>query len=142
MLHRAAERGIEVVTGVAEALSFADETFDTPLIVTTICFVDDVASTLEEARRILSPDGQLVIGYIDKESPGGQQYQQKKDENPFYRDATFVSTDELVEMLDVAGFGERSFVQTLFHTPDDLTKPDRVTDGYGDGLFVGLKAQP
>lgn len=45
-------------------------------------------------------------------------------------------------MLDVAGFGDLSFVQTMFHMPDDLTKPDRVTDGYGDGLFVGLKAQP
>lgn len=54
MLQRAAERGIEVVKGVTESLPFEDDAFNTALIVATICFVDDVPKTLEEARRILS----------------------------------------------------------------------------------------
>lgn len=140
MLVRARERGIDVVKGVAESLPFRDGTFDTALIVTTICFVDDIPQTLAEARRVLRPDGSLVIGYIDKDSPVGQIYQETKSENPFYREAVFVSTDELVDALDVAGFSEFEFVQTIYHWPDEIDEPEPVEGGHGDGSFVGIKA--
>jgi len=74
MLQYARNRGVEVVKGVAEHLPFRDGTFDTALIVTTICFVDDIPRTLAEAERILTVDGVLVIGYIDKDSPVGAVY--------------------------------------------------------------------
>ncbi len=140
MLGRARERGIDVVKGVAESLPFGDETFDTALIVTAICFVDDIPQTLAEARRILRPDGSLVIGYIDKNSPVGRIYQEKKSENPFYREAVFVSTDELVRALEAAGFAEFEFVQTIYHWPDEIDEPEPIRDGYGEGSFVGIKA--
>ncbi len=140
MLVRARERGIDAVKGVAESLPFSDGTFDTALIVTTICFVDDIPRTLAEARRVLRPDGSLVIGYIDKESPVGRIYQEKKSENPFYREATFVSTDELLDALEAAGFSEFEFVQTIYHWPDDIDEPEPIEAGYGDGSFVGIKA--
>ncbi|MFC6942485.1 class I SAM-dependent methyltransferase [Salinirubellus sp. GCM10025818] len=140
MLVRARERGIDVVKGVAESLPFRNRTFDTALIVTTICFVDDIPQTLAEAQRVLRPDGSLVIGYIDKDSPVGQIYQEKKSENPFYHEAVFVSTDELVDTLDAAGFSEFEFVQTIYHWPDDIDEPEPVDKGYGDGSFVGIKA--
>jgi SAM-dependent methyltransferase len=142
MLRRAADRGIDVVRGVAEALPFADGAFDTAVVVTTICFVDDIDRTLREARRILQADGQLLIGYIDRESPVGRRYLEHKDENPFYKDATFVTTDELVDRLDEAGFTGIEFVQTLFEAPAELAEPDRVEGGYGEGSFVGVKARP
>lgn len=140
MLLRARERGIDVVKGVAESLPFGAGTFDTALIVTTICFVDDIPRTLAEARRVLGPDGSLVIGYIDKDSPVGRIYQEKKSENPFYREATFVSTDDLVDALDAAGFSEFEFVQTIYHWPDEIDEPEPIDEGYGDGSFVGIKA--
>ncbi|AZH24835.1 class I SAM-dependent methyltransferase [Haloplanus aerogenes] len=140
MLIRARERGIDVVKGVAESLPFRDGTFDTALIVTTICFVDDIPQTLAEARRVLRPDGSLVIGYIDKDSPVGQIYQETKSENPFYREAVFVSTDELVDALDAAGFSEFEFVQTIYHWPDEIDEPEPIEEGYGGGSFVGIKA--
>ncbi|AXG09783.1 class I SAM-dependent methyltransferase [Haloplanus rubicundus] len=140
MLVHARERGIDVVKGVAESLPFRDGTFDTALIVTTICFVDDIPQTLAEARRVLRPDGSLVIGYIDKDSPVGQIYQETKSENPFYREAVFVSTDELVDALHVAGFSEFEFVQTIYHWPDEIDEPEPVEEGHGDGSFVGIKA--
>ncbi|MFW5937787.1 MAG: class I SAM-dependent methyltransferase, partial [Halanaeroarchaeum sp.] len=65
MLEHARERGVDVFRGVAEWLPFREGTFDTALLVTTICFVDDVPRTLAEAARVLRPDGSLVIGYID-----------------------------------------------------------------------------
>ncbi|MFO7925389.1 MAG: class I SAM-dependent methyltransferase [Halobacteriota archaeon] len=140
MLSLARKRDIEVVRGVAERLPFDDGTFDTALIVTTICFVDDIAQTLAEARRILRPNGALVIGYIDKDSPVGRMYQEKQSENPFYRDAVFVSTDELVEKLEAAGFSAFESVQTIYRWPDEIDEPEPIDSGYGDGSFVGIKA--
>ncbi|MFB6102178.1 MAG: class I SAM-dependent methyltransferase [Haloplanus sp.] len=140
MLAYARERGIEVTKGVAERLPFRAATFDTALIVTTICFVDDVARALAEADRVLTPDGALVIGYIDKDSPVGRIYQETKDENPFYREATFVSTEELVVALEDAGFSDFEFVQTIYHPLDEVDALEPVEEGYGDGSFVGLRA--
>jgi SAM-dependent methyltransferase len=142
MLRRAGERGVETLCGVAEALPFGSATFDTALVVTTICFVDDVGRALREARRVLRPDGQLVVGFIDEDSPVGRQYRAGKDDNPFYRDATFVSAGELVRELEVAGFGEFEFVQTVFDMPGELTEPNSVRDGYGEGVFVVVRARP
>ncbi|MDY7083366.1 MAG: class I SAM-dependent methyltransferase, partial [Halobacteria archaeon] len=44
---------IHLVKGVAEHLPFRETVFDYALIVTTICFVDDIPTTLAEARRVL-----------------------------------------------------------------------------------------
>lgn len=140
MLEIARERGIDVVEGVAEYLPFDDGTFDTALLVTTICFVDDLERTLSEAARILGADGALVIGYIDEDSPVGEIYQAKKADNPFYREATFVSTDELVEGLEVAGFTDFEFVQTVFQWPGEIDEPEPVETGHGDGSFVRIRA--
>ena len=140
MLAVARERGVEVVRGVAESLPFGDGAFDTALIVTTICFVDDVGQTLAEAARTLTADGALVIGYIDKESPVGEIYQEQKEDNPFYREATFVSTDELLDELEAAGFTEVELVQTIFQWPGEIDDPEPVETGYGDGSFVGIRA--
>jgi SAM-dependent methyltransferase len=140
MLRRSRKRGIDVVRGVAESLPFADGVFDTALIVTTICFVDDVPRTLAEADRVLDADGALVLGYIDRDSPVGEIYQRTKEANPFYREATFVSTAELLESLETAGFTDFEFVQTIYHWLDEIDGPEPVEPGYGEGSFVGIKA--
>lgn len=140
MLEYARDRGVDVVNGVAEYLPFRDGTFDTALMVTTICFVDDVHQTLAEIDRILPESGRLVIGYIDKNSPVGQIYQEKKTDNPFYEEATFVSTEEILAALEAVGFSDFEFVQTIYQWIDDLDGPEPVEDGYGEGSFVGIKA--
>ena len=140
MLERARDRGIDVVRGVGEYLPFGDGAFDTALIVTTICFVDDIPRTLSEAARILGSNGTFVIGYIDEDSPVGEIYKERKEDNPFYREATFVSTDELLGELEAAGFADFQVVQTIFEWPGEMTEPDPVEPGYGDGSFVGIRA--
>lgn len=82
----------------------------------------------------------LVIGYVDKESPVGTWYQKTKTENPFYRVATFVSTEELVDALENAGFSEFDFVQTIYHRPEEIDGLEPVEAGYGEGSFIGLRA--
>ncbi|WP_181692555.1 class I SAM-dependent methyltransferase [Natronomonas sp. LN261] len=140
MLERARERDVDVVRGVAESLPFRDGTFDTALMVTTVCFVDDLARALAEANRVLSRSGRLMVGYIDEDSPVGEIYKEHKDENPFYRDATFVSTDELLDALEAAGFSEFEFVQTIYRWLDDIDGTEPVEEGYGEGSFVGIRA--
>lgn len=141
MLQRARRRGVEAVGGVAEALPLGDDSVDLALLVTTVCFVDDLAGTFAEARRVLRPGGRVVLGYVDSESPVGRQYRERQDENPFYRDATFVSTDEIREILSRSGFRDFQFVQTVFGRIEEVGLDEPVREGYGEGSFVGLAAR-
>ncbi|MEF8776371.1 MAG: class I SAM-dependent methyltransferase [Haloarculaceae archaeon] len=139
MLAVARDRGIAPIRGVAEDLPFGDRVFDSALLVTTVCFVDDLEATLREARRVLAPDGAVLVGYIDRESPVGEIYLERKEANPFYREATFVSTDELLAVMEDAGFGDIEAAQTVFSWPGEMTEPDPVVPGYGDGSFVAIR---
>ncbi|MFW6383848.1 MAG: class I SAM-dependent methyltransferase [Halodesulfurarchaeum sp.] len=141
MLERARERGIEAVQGVGEALPYRDGSADSLLSVTTVCFFEDLDRAIEEAARVLEPGGTLLLGFIDRESQIGQQYQAIKDENPFYRHATFYSTAELKAALDRAGFEAFETRQTLFSMPEELAGPDPVREGTGEGSFVALRAR-
>lgn len=140
MLERATKRGITPIRGVAEALPLGSNRFDLVLLVTTICFVDDVAASLREAQRVLRPGGDLVVGYVDADSPLGQQYGDQTAENPFYREATFHSTEDLQNAVQDAGFESVDFVQTVFSHSDDMDAPDPVRAGHTDGSFVVLRA--
>lgn len=141
MLRHARERGIEPIVGVAEALPVVENSVDVALLVTTVCFVDDLAKTFAEARRVLRPGGRIVLGYVDRESPVGRQYLELQDENPFYRDATFVSTEELRESLTATGFRDFRFVQTVFDRIEAVGPDEPVREGYGEGSFIGLSAR-
>jgi SAM-dependent methyltransferase len=140
MLARAADRGVTPIRGVAEALPLHQNAVELAVLVTTICFVDDLDRTLAEAARALRPGGTLLVGFVDRDSPLGERYREKQAENPFYRDATFVSVPELLDGIDRAGFEPPSVTQTLFADPAALDGPDRVEDGWGEGSFVAVAA--
>jgi ubiquinone/menaquinone biosynthesis C-methylase UbiE len=136
----AQKRGIEAIDGAAEALPFHDSCFDIALMVTTVCFLDDMKAAFQEANRVLWPNGCLLIGLIDKESPIGKSYQANKDKSVFYSAATFYSVDEIVSLLKQTGFGSFCFAQTIFHSLADLKDVEPVKDGYGEGSFVVIRA--
>lgn len=140
MAEIARRRGIEVIEGVAESLPFSDESLDYLLMVTTICFVDDPEKALREAYRVLKPGGALIIGFVDRNSPIGQEYERNKENSVFYREARFFSTDELLELLRKVGFRKFEIVQTLFHRLDEIKEVEPVKPGYGEGSFVVIKA--
>ncbi|MFZ5996999.1 MAG: class I SAM-dependent methyltransferase [Nitrospirota bacterium] len=135
----ARQRGIEVVDGVAESLPFADARFDFAVMVTTICFVDNVEAALKEAYRVLRPEGCLLIGIIDKESPLGTLYQMHKNKSVFYAPATFYSVGELIVLLEQAEFKDFRFTQTIFHPLAEIKEVEPVKEGYGEGSFVVIK---
>lgn len=137
MAELARQRGIEVLEGIAEALPFTDSSFDFAVMVTVVCFLDDIVQAFREAGRILKSNGILVIGFIDRESELGQQYGQKKEQSRFYRDASFYSVDELEALLTKAGFSDFAYRQTLF--PGEISGQD-VMEGHGSGGFVVIQA--
>lgn len=52
---------LEIVTGRAERLPFDDAIFDTIVLTYTLCSVQDPPAALQEMRRVLKPDGQLLF---------------------------------------------------------------------------------
>ena len=138
---KARERGICVIRGVAEDLPLKDASFDYALMVTTICFVDDVERSLQETARILKKGGVFVLAFVDKESPVGRIYQAMKEESLFYRPATFFSTKELLQALAKAGLKKELIVQTVFGTLEEVKEVQPLREGYGEGSFVVIRAK-
>jgi len=136
----AQKRGIQVLDGVAEELPFSNSEFDFALMVTTVCFVDDIDKSLQEAYRILSQDGFLIIGLVDRNSSVGQIYLSHQNESVFYKNATFFSVDELIEIMTQIGFRDFVFRQTIFQTLSETTENEPVKHGYGEGSFVVIRA--
>lgn len=141
MAEIAQRRGINVIGGVAEALPFADSVFDLVLMVTTICFLYDIEIAFREANRVLKADGLFVIGFVDQDSPIGKQYERYKEENVFYRVATFYTVDEVVSHLKEAGFHDFKFIQTIFHSLSEIKSIEQAKAGYGEGSFVVIRAK-
>lgn len=67
MLERASPRiaaatvPVETIDGGAEAIARPDASFDTAASVLTLCTVDDPERVLAELRRLLRPDGRLLL---------------------------------------------------------------------------------
>jgi SAM-dependent methyltransferase len=135
----ALERGVDAVDGVAEALPFSEGLFDFAVMVTTICFLEDVAAAFREAHRVLRPGGHLLVGFIDRASPLGRQYQWQKADSLFYRVARFHTVPEVIGLVEEAGFGGIVCRQTLFGDPAAMAVADPVLEGHGDGAFVVIR---
>jgi SAM-dependent methyltransferase len=63
-------KGVEVVVAGAEALPFADDSFDTVVSTLVLCTVTDVPATLREVRRVLKPGGKLLFLEHVRADPG------------------------------------------------------------------------
>ncbi|OCC15177.1 Methyltransferase TM1293 [Dissulfuribacter thermophilus] len=136
MLKIAGLRGIFPILGVAEYLPFKENQFDVVLMVTSICFVDDILKSFKEAKRVLkNTKGSIVVAFVDRESPLGKTYLLKKYENPFYRDAIFYSATEVLQYLKEAGFQEFCIKQTLMEG-----NYEGIKEGYGEGSFIVIRA--
>ncbi len=138
MAERAKRKGIEVAIGIAEQLPIKTSSIDTALMVTTICFVDDITTSFIEAKRVLRPGGAIVVGFVDRESFLGKRYLNRKEESVFYKEATFFSSSEVLSFLANAGFTDLQAVQTIL--PDDNIY-SRVEQGHGRGGFVVIKGE-
>lgn len=127
----ARRRGIDVTLGRGEQELFDEESFGTVFLIVTLCFLSSPVAALKEARRILIPNGKLVLGLVLKESPWGQLYRQKQMEgHRFYKHATFLSYDEVTGLITKAGFVTERTVSTLFQKPGEVQPLEEPRTGY------------
>lgn len=140
MLGKAKERGISAIHGVAEDLPYPDESKDSILMVTTVCFLDDIYKSFREVHRVLKKHGHFIIGFVDKNSLMGNFYVRHKHENVFYKDATFYETEEIYRVLNDTGFRINNTYQTVFGKAEDIKEAQETMVGYGYGSFVVTRA--
>lgn len=141
MLELAKIRGIQAVCARAEALPFPAVRFDLVLVVTTLCFLDDAEVGLKEACRVLIPGGTILIGTFDHDSPPGVLFVRENKESPFFQEARFYSVETVALRLRKAGFHEFEYRQTLRQGTVLINRKEPVKEGYGQGLFVVIKAR-
>ncbi|MBN2548835.1 MAG: class I SAM-dependent methyltransferase [Anaerolineales bacterium] len=104
MLNMARQRGLAVCQGAGEFLPFRDAQFDFALLVTVVCFVENLAPFFLEVRRVIKADGMIIVGFIDKNSDLGKLYESRKATDKFYKEAHFYSVGEITDFLRQTGF--------------------------------------
>ena len=102
----ALSKELNVFDGIAEELTFEDNYFDFAIMITTICFIDNLLQSFKEAFRVIKQDGFLIIGFVDRNSKFGMKYQKKSEKSKFYFNAKFYTIDEIVNALKKVGFVE------------------------------------
>ena len=108
LILRAQRRGIEVVRGEGEHLPYRTSSFDYVLMMTVICFLDDVIAVFREVNRVLKPGGILVAGFIEKDGEIYRIYQGETTKGRFLRFAHFRTAEEVDGFFMDAGFAQVS----------------------------------
>lgn len=138
MSKHAEQKGMTIINACAENLPFHNHSFDFALMVTTVCFLNDIPKAFSEVHRILKPKGKFIIGLIDRNRELGKKYEKEKRRNKFYRGAHFHSTEEIRTLLSGAGFSNFSFWQSLINSQTNKVEvPQR---GYKKGSFIIIKS--
>lgn len=100
------EGGLELHLASVDDLPFGEGSFDLVTAMETYFFWPDLGKALEEVSRIVSPGGVFVIG----SEMGVESF-----DNPYVADSLrdygtrLVSNDDLVSMMDSAGFDVRMY---------------------------------
>jgi ubiquinone/menaquinone biosynthesis C-methylase UbiE len=141
MLNMALGRGIRTVAGRAEELPFAVGSFDGILLALTLCFVDDRERALRECHRVLREGGKLLVGVIPADGAWGRAYVRAASEgHPVYGVARFLASNEMVPLIEAAGFRALESASTLFWRPGDPAESEpRLECGIvPEAGFLGL----
>ncbi len=104
----AKRRGVEVVLGEGEHLPYRAGSFDYVLMMTVVCFLDDVIAVFREVNRVLLPGGILVVGFIEEGGDIHRKYRQESIKGKFLQFAKFRTVGDLDQYFRDAGFSEIS----------------------------------
>ena len=114
---------VELVDGRAESLPFPDASFDAVVSTLVLCSVDNPAAALAEVRRVLKPDGRLVL----IEHVRGERLLSRFQDvlAPVHRAVTGGCTPNrrTADAVRAAGFDLEEERFTLAGDPDPLTRP-------------------
>jgi ubiquinone/menaquinone biosynthesis C-methylase UbiE len=160
MARIAEARGLRVRRAAAEQLPFPDSEFDTVLWNGTPAYLADPGRALDEARRVLRPDGHLVVADVPANSAYGMLYQYaalvgswddprlRRVAPPHPYPIEFValahwrSTEELSALLQEREFTDLRYFQTLTRHPrySDAAAEDPI-EGFDRGDYVAVRAR-
>jgi ubiquinone/menaquinone biosynthesis C-methylase UbiE len=131
VLRFAQRRGVRVALAMGEMLPFKDKTFGCVLLIVTLCFVQSPLYVLKEAKRVLKRNGSIIMGFVPKDSPWGEFYQEKKKMgHPFYSHAIFYSRKDLEKMLCKCEMRISKIRSTLLQRPQENRRIETPIDGF------------
>lgn len=139
MLKLAKLRNLNVEKGYAENLPYSDGSFDFVVFITSLCFIASPQKALDEANRVMSNSGELIVAFLDKNSWLGKILESEKENSKFYKPAHFYSVSDMVSMIELSGFKVLRIIQTLTDARTQGT--EEPMEGFGRGGFVVIKAQ-
>ena len=142
MLLKAATRGVKVTLGRGEFLPFRSGFFRTVVMVTTLEFVSNARTVLQEVFRVLRVRGRIIVGFIPADSPWGLYYRRRAAEgDAFYANSSFLIRGELLDLIRSAGFSVERSVSTLCQKPGQVTHVEAARGGLDPNAgFVAILA--
>ena len=102
----AKNRGVEIALALGEHLPYRQDSFDAVLMMTVICFLDNLPGVLRECYRVLIPSGRVIIGFIERDGEICRHYRAEAEKGRFLRYARFYSMVDVVSELGSAGFSD------------------------------------
>lgn len=144
-LRLARGRRLPVAQALGQALPFPDSRFGAVFLIATLCFADDPAALLREARRVTAPAGGVILAVVPADTPWGKRYAAHgRAGHFFYAHARFFHLHEIHRLALAAGLRFHRAVSTLFRPPD---APGRRLETPKRGLhpaagFVALRYRP
>ncbi len=142
LLRLATARGPGAVRARGEQLPFADAAFGAVFIIVALPFVEWPLSVLRETRRVLLPEGKMVLAEIPRTSPWGKLHDAEGEAgHPIYRLASFRSYAELINVVERGNFAVEKIVSTLVQPPGKVSEVEQPRTGLTIGAgFVVLVA--
>ncbi|UCD23012.1 MAG: methyltransferase domain-containing protein [Gemmatimonadota bacterium] len=156
----ARKRGLEVMSGSAESLPYADSEFDTVLFNGTPSYIANLQQAFSEAYRVLKSGGAVVVADVPAESSYGLLYpfaavrgtwddpylKKVAPENPypveFAAAANWRTTEEKKDLLVETGFIDLEFAQTLtLHPKFSNDRVEQPVAGHDRGDYVAIRAR-
>jgi ubiquinone/menaquinone biosynthesis C-methylase UbiE len=160
MARIAEKRGLEVRSGSAEDLPYADATFDTAILNGVPGYVADLERAFAEAFRVLRRGGSVVVLDVPAESGFGLLYQlaaaKGSWDDPslqglaparpypveFAAAARWRTTSEKAELLRAVGFEDLAFAQTLtVHPRFANDRVEEPVEGFDRGGYVAIRGR-
>ncbi|MBI3752513.1 MAG: class I SAM-dependent methyltransferase [Deltaproteobacteria bacterium] len=112
---------LNFIVGNVEAMPFKNDVFDGALSITILCFASNTEMTVDEIKRVVKPEGDVVLGELNKLSYWAALRRVKAlFKKSSYRRASFFSSRKLKRLLEEAEFKDLKWSSCIYFPPINL----------------------